>query len=672
MPEKPGAGSSGAEKLINEALTLHQQGQLKQAEAHYRKALALAPDNPDILHRLGLLLLHAKRPADASVALARALAIDAAAPQTWLLQGMALAALKNHPEALASCSRALELQPDNPPALNLAANLEQQRGNAPAAKALLEHALRLRPDFSDAHHNMGITLASLGETDVALEHYAQALALTPGNAQIHCNRGLLLLQVGRTAEASEAFKAALELKPKHLPARLEHIYAKLLLCEWDGLEDERTLLARGLRNLLEAPAASVVSPYILNLALLPADLIRAVTERYAAEVGARAGKLNVTVHGKRPAHDRLRIAYLSPDFGAHAVGGLVYRLFQHHNRERFHVSAFSLRHFDDWFSRAIQSGCDRFHDLSAMPLQAAAEAIASERPDILVDLGGYTAGTRPELVAARLAPVQLSWLGYLNSAGGDFIDYLVADAQLVPPGNDTWFSEAIARLPGTFLPASPLPVADYLPGRAELGLPADGFVFCSFNNTYKIQRDTFSAWMRILGATPGSVLWLYAGREARARHNLRRYASELAIDPARLVFADGLPMDAHMARMPCADLFLDTFHYNAGATAVGTLLAGVPLLTLRGQYMLGRMGASLNAAAGLGELICNSPEEYIARAVALASDSAHLPELRTRLATVIAADNTFNIGKFAARLEQLFEVAWARHAAGKKPRSFEL
>ncbi len=671
MPEGADNKTRDAAALADEALSLHQRGDLRRAEARYRDALRLAPDDPDLLHRLGLLLLHAHRPLEAIPLVRQALASDESAAQTWLLLGMAELAAA-HPEAAQdACARALALQPDNPAALNLAARLAQQRGDAAAAREFLEHALLLRPDFGDAQHNMGITLANLGETEAALRHYARALALAPGKAQIHCNRGLLLLQAGRIAEANDAFDAALALNDRHLPARLEHVYCKLLLCDWDGLDEALDRLQKGLRARLAQPGANAVSPYILNLAVLPADLIRDVTRRYAAGVSEQAAKtITVQPRGKRDAGP-LRIAYLSQDFGAHAVGGLVYQLFREHDRKRFQISAFSLRHFDDWFAEQIRAGCDDFHDLSALSRQAAADTIAAAKPDILIDLGGYTAGARPELLAARLAPLQLSWLGYLNSSGAGFIDYLVADREVIPPDQESPFSEAIARLPGTFLPASPLPVAEHRPARAELGLPDDACVFCSFNNPYKIQRDTFDAWMRILDKTPGSVLWLYAGGEARTRENLRRYAREYAVDPARLVFADGLPMDAHMARMPCADLFLDSFHYNAGATAVGALRAGVPLLTLEGERMLGRMGASLNRAAGLAELVCQSPEQYVEKALALAAQPGELAALRQRLAAVLARDEVFNVGHFVARLETMLEQIWAQQAAGLKPASFD-
>lgn len=670
MSEQPPDPSLSVTSLSARALESHRQGDLESAEKHYRDALVIEPDNPDLLHRLGLLLLQAGRPREAVPLLQESLDADASAAQTWLLLGMAQAALSNHDDALRSCHHSLALQAANPRALNLAANLEQQLGNAVRARELLEQALSLNPDFADAHHNMGITLASLGENDAALSHYNKAVQLTPRVTQLHCNRGLLLLQTGQTAAAKEAFESALSLNQGHLPSRLECIYSKLLLCDWQGLDDDLGKLHEDLDKMLATPGTGAVSPYILNLCPASADRVRKVSERYASEVSARAGQM---IHVDRPAarqDGRIRIAYLSPDLGAHAVGGLVYKLFAHHDREHFTVCAFSLRQFDDVFARTIRAGCDEFHDLSDQSLQLAAKTIIDTQPDMLIDLGGYTAGTRPELMAARLAPVQLSWLGYLNTSGSSFIDYIVADRQVIPKGEESRFSEAIARMPGTFLPASQLPVADVGPTRAQLGLPEDATVFCSFNNTYKIQEDTFSAWMQILHRVEGSVLWIYAGSRDQARENLLRAASARGIGPERLVFARGLAMDEHMARLPRADLFLDTFHYNAGATAVGALSAGVPLLTLRGGRMLGRMGASLNNAAGLTGLICESPGEYVEKAVKLASHPQQLRELRDALNAVIDADKVFSISQFAARFDHMLKKIWAHHEAGKQPATF--
>ncbi len=417
MPERSGDKQRGTANLANEALRLHQGGNLGLAEERYRAALSIEPDNPDTLHRLGLLLFQTNRLEEAAELVTRARESDDQAAQTWLVLGMIRARLADPTEALRCCTRALALQPANPAALNLTANLESGRGNHGVAREMLEHALRLNPGFADAHHNLGVAMAGLGDSEGALAQYDEALRLKPGVAQIHVNRGLLLLRRGRFSEARDAFAAAISLRPGHLQARLEHLYAKLFLCDWDGQEAEFSALRDALEGMLTRPGATAPSPYILNLVSLPDELLRKVTERYAAQVTSDARRL-IPAGGAGPATaQRLRIAYLSPDLGSHAVGTLVYRMFEQHDRGQFHVTAFSLRKFADFFAQHIHSGCDDFQDLSALSMQAAAEAIARARPHILIDLGGYTAGARPELMAARLAPLQLSWLGYLNTSG---------------------------------------------------------------------------------------------------------------------------------------------------------------------------------------------------------------------------------------------------------------
>lgn len=664
MSEHQGDINTGASRR---AFELHRRGELAEAEQHYREALRNKPDDPDLLHRLGLLLYQAGRPGEAATQLQRALNLDSSAAQTWLLLAMVQSACGEQQDALESARRSLELQPGNPRALNLAGHLLQQLGNPAEARELLQRALSIRPDLADAWHNLAIALAALGELPGALDAYQRALQLQPGNAQLHCNYGLALLHNGRIAEADRAFKAALERQPGHLPARLERLYTSLLLCDWDELETDQQKLQVGLKKMLQQPSPTAISPYILNLVPLPAELTSAVTRRYASALQDSAARLIGAPVVSQSSDGPLRIAYLSPDFGAHAVGGLVHGLFRHHDRRRFHVSALSLRRFDDYFADQIRAGCDEFIDLHGLSLQDAAKCISENRPQILIDLGGYTAGTRPELVAARLAPLQLSWLGYLNSSGGSFVDYLLADEVALPAANASAYSEQIARLPVPFLPASPMPVAASRPRRSELGLPEDQLVFCSFNNTYKIQPDSFAAWMQILKRVPGSVLWLYAGNTREARTNLARQAERRKVAPERIVFADALPMDQHMARLPCADLFLDTFHYNAGATAVGALAAGVPLLTLAGTRMLGRMGASLNAAMGLSRLTCESATDYVERAVWLAENPGELHELRKSLLAKQRDREDDRIKRFTADLENLLEKLWARHAAGEPP-----
>ncbi|MCH8931172.1 MAG: hypothetical protein IIA98_09710 [Proteobacteria bacterium] len=256
---------------------------------------------------------------------------------------------------------------------------------------------------------------------------------------------------------------------------------------------------------------------------------------------------------------RIRIGYVSPDFGEHAVGLLVYDLFRQHDREAFEVYCYSLRRHEDSYYARVEEGADRFRDLSDCSLEKAIRQVQDDRIDILVDLAGYTGRARPEIFAARPAPVQIAYLGYLNTMAAEFIDYVVADPVVIPPDSGHEFTEAILHLPASFIMASPLVASPHVPDRSALGLPDDAFVFASFNNPLKIGPAVFGAWMRILKRVPGSVLWLFAEDSADAERNLAREAKTRGIRPERLVFAGRVPLAEHLARVRQADLFLDTF-----------------------------------------------------------------------------------------------------------------
>jgi predicted O-linked N-acetylglucosamine transferase (SPINDLY family) len=330
---------------------------------------------------------------------------------------------------------------------------------------------------------------------------------------------------------------------------------------------------------------------------------------------------------------RVKIGYISPDFRQHAVGLLIKDMFAYHDRDNFEVFAYSLVDVDDHVSQQIRHDCEHFIDVSKLSTQQAAQQVYDDGIDILIDLGGYTTYTRPEILALQPAPIQTSYLGYIDTMGADFIQHFIADDITVPAELAQDYTENILHLPGCFMPAAEMQIAERIFTRSECGLPEEATVFCSFNHPYKIDPQVFTAWMEILGKLPDSVLWLYAGSNSRVEHNLRQQAEQHNIDAHRLVFAEHLPPAEHLARLQLADLFLDTFIYNGGATTIGALSAGLPVLTLPGKTALARMGASIVSAAGLPELVCQDRDDYVSRAIALADDQ---PALRAHAQVLLS------------------------------------
>jgi predicted O-linked N-acetylglucosamine transferase (SPINDLY family) len=367
-------------------------------------------------------------------------------------------------------------------------------------------------------------------------------------------------------------------------------------------------------------------------------------------------------------HDRLRIGYVSGDFRRHATTQLAAELFEAHDRSRFEIFAYAYGPNNDDAMRArLRAGFDRFIDITGHSTAEAADAIRRDEIDILIDLKGYTFDARTKLFALRPAPIQVNYLGYPGTMGASFIDYIVADAVVIPPGAERLYSEKIVRLPGCYQPNdSTRPLAPEPPPRAALGLPEDGFVFCCFNQTYKITPDIFGVWMALLRELPGSVLWLIAfNKEAPVR--LKAMAKAQGVDPARLIVGPQLPPNDHLARLGRADLFLDTHPCAAHTTASDALWAGVPVLTLAGQVFQSRVAASLLTALGLEELITDSLPAYHAMAKRLAADPAFLRDLRDRLARQRTDSDLFSGRAIARKLESAFAEMWRRHSGGLAP-----
>jgi predicted O-linked N-acetylglucosamine transferase (SPINDLY family) len=376
-------------------------------------------------------------------------------------------------------------------------------------------------------------------------------------------------------------------------------------------------------------------------------------------------------HGVRRDRDRIRLGYLSADFAQHATASLAVELFERHDRARFEVTAYSYGPDDGSpLRRRIERAFDRFVDIRALPHRAAAQRINADEIDILVDLKGYTQHARPRIAAYRPAPVQVSWLGYPATTGAPFIDYVVVDSFIVPPNEQQHFTERLVHLPGCYQAnGRNREIAASAPTRRDCGLPPDGFVFCSFNNSYKITPEVFAIWMRLLAAVPGSILWLLASNDLVER-NLRREAEHRGVAPSRLIFAPRAPLAEHLARHRHADLFLDTLPCNAHTTASDALWAGLPLLTCIGRTFAGRVAGSLLAAIGLPELMTTSPEDYERTALTLARDRRRLDELRDRLRRGRETSQLFDSSRFASNLEVAYDRMWRTWCAGEGPASF--
>jgi len=546
-------------------------------------------------------------------------------------------------------------------------------GDLRGAEARFREALRRDPGHAPACSNLGMVLVEQRFLDEGLARLRQAVELDPGHAGARINLANTLHYDGQVDAAIGHYREALRLAPDAPEARVNVVKPLMDACAWREVERIVAELLELYRGAPEARWAERVTPFVSLLLPLPPEFRKRLAVHRGAGLSLAYSRQRERIARSRvpAASGRIRIGYVSGDFRNHALAHLTAGMYAMHDRGRFEVFAYSHGHADGSEYRArIESGCDRFVDVAGESFEATAGRIARDGVDVLVDLSGYAGGSRSEIFAMRPAPVQVSYLGYPGTMGADFIDYFVADAVALPERIERQFTESIARLPHSYqVNDSMQRIDEGSPDRAQAGLPREGFVFCCFNQPYKIEPGAFEAWMRILAAVPGAVLWLLHGSSS-AEANLRREARGRGIDPERLVFAPPLPKAAHLARHRAAGLFLDTRIVNAGTTASDALWAGLPLLTCPGETLGSRVAASALAAIGLPELIARDTEEYVRLAVELARDAVRLADLRRKLEHNRSSTPLFDTRACVAGLERAFEVMHARRTSGEGTRSF--
>lgn len=646
-PEAPAPESSPVSpayvaELQQKAQTLLSEGRLPEAIEHYSELIACRPDFAEAFYKRGNAHNRSGSLAEALADYDRAVALDTQYAFAYCNRGTVLECLKRWGEALASYDRALELNPND----------------------------------AFACYNRASVLRELDRLEEALASYDKAIALNGGYVEAYVNRAHLLHRLKRHEQAAASYDKALELCPlplntsglagtlrpeqRFLPGFSQ--FVRMQICDWRNLDDHVRQISAGLHQGLP-----VIQP-LSALALLDApSLQRSAAESWISTDAPPDPSLGPIA--ARPRASKIRVGYFSADFRIHPVAFLTAGLFEHHDRSKLELTAFSLgRRTNDFMESRISKAFDRFLDVRGHSDTEIAALARSLGIDIAVNLNGITEHSRTKIFALRAAPIQVSYLGYAGTMGASFMDYLIADAVVVPRARQGDYLERMVYLPDCFMPFdSEYPIAERVFTRAELGLPESAFVFCCFNNIFKLTPEVFTVWMKLLSRHPNSVLWL-AHTNSAGVANLRKEASARGIDHRRLVFAqrmDSLP--EHLARIRAADLFLDTFPYNAHTTAMDALWAGVPVLTYSGESFASRVAGSLLRAVDLPQLITRSLSEYEDLASGLVADPDRLRQLRSTLAQNRATASLFDTSRYARSLEAAYEAIHERYLSGAAP-----
>jgi len=609
---------------LEEARLLHEQRLLTRAQAIYEEILKAVPNHFHALHRLGIIAGQKNDPKGAVELIEKAIACD--------------------PNNKATCAAHMNL--------GLAF---MELGKPDAAIISYEQAIALDSEYAEAYYARGIALEVLRRPDAALASYDRAIAIKANHADAHVNRGNTLRGLRRFEEAIASYDAAIALNPRIKFVHGIRQHTRMQICEWNGFD----AAVSELRGSISSDQATSSPFYVLALA------DSAPLQRRAAEIRVRElcpPRQELGAIKKRPRQAKMHIGYFSADCHEHATMVLMAGVFERHDRAKVDLTIFSFGpDTNDAMRRRLRSACGAFIDVRGLSDIEIAKLARKRQVDIAIDLKGFTDGNRAGIFALRTAPLQVNFLGYPGTMGASYIDYMIADPTLIPEHSQAHYTEKIIYLPHSYQPNDKTRrLADKASSRAELGLPASAFVFCCFNNNYKITPAAFDCWMRILGRIDGSVLWLLEDNPS-ASSNLRREAAKRGVNPQRLVFAKRAPLPDHLARQRAADLFIDTLPYNAHTTASDALWAELPVLTMRGESFAGRVGASLLMAAGLPDLVTSSWEQYEHTAVALAGDATRLADIRRRLAGDRQSAPLFDVQLFTKHLEQAYRQIYERY-----------
>lgn len=612
------------DKLIK-AIQLQNQGKLDAAIKLFKETLAQDPNNAGALYSLSVIALNSG----------------------------------NSKEAFQLSERGVKAAPHFAPLRFVHGAVLQSMGSKDEALRSFDAALEIQPSYSEVLLNSGVMLRSMFRHKEALERFNKILSIDPNHVGALSNCGIILTEFKQSAQAIAMFERLIKIKPDFDYALGLLFYERMHICDWIDFEALSKQIVDGVRagkrvckSLAFMSASDVARDHLLAA--------RIFAQHYCPKNSKSFWR------GERYRHDKIRLAYISPDLREHPVGHLMAGVFELHDKSRFETIAISLGIDDQSRLRArMLKAFDKFIDAREMGSEQVAQMMRDMEVDIAVDLGGYTSDTRTDILACRPAPVQVNYLGYPGTMGTDYIDYILADRHIIPPEHQQFYSEKVVYLPDTYMPTdSSVTISERTPTRAECGLPETGVIFCSFSHDYKISPPVFDVWMRLLKQVPGSVLWLMSRGEV-AQGNLRKEAEARGVDSSRLVFAGRVPLvEDHLARYRQADLFLDTHPYNAHTTAADALMAGLPVVTCMGNAFPSRVAGSLLHAIGVPELITHSLDEYESLALRLALSPNELGAMRQRIRGNKTSCSLFDTAGFCRNLEAAYIAMWRQTQLG--------
>ena len=634
--------------LYNLGLICSAIGNHHMAIENYNEILTIHPEDVETLVNKGSAYIDLQNYDLAIPSLQSAIKLQPNIPEAWSNLGKAYNGLNLCQESLDAYDKAISLRPIFYEAWsNKSRPLCKLRRFVEASDAC-DQALLLHPEYVEGLSNKGNALYELERFEDAIDFFDEALRLRPSYAEAFLNKAHALFQLGRYVEAISSYEEAFLLKPDIDWLLGCLIFAKMKICDWTEIDG---YIEKIIDKLMVGD--KVIDPFPLLALVDDASLHKKASEIYINWKYPPNNSLGAI--RKKPSGEKIRIAYFSADFHNHATSFLMAKIFELHDKNLFELVGFSFGPIihDDMYERNKKS-FDQFYEVREKSDLEIASLSRDLNIDIAIDLKGFTEDSRTGIFSNRAAPIQVNYLGYPGTMGAPYIDYVISDETIIPTEYQQFYTEKIAYVANSYQANDRNRfISDRQFSRDELGLPEKGFVFCCFNNNYKILPRTFDGWMRILNAVPGSILWLFEDNQ-HASSNLRLGAEKRGVDPNRLVFAQKIPLPDHLARHRLADLFLDTSPYNAHTTASDSLWAGLPVLSLISQSFAGRVAASLLNAIGIPELIVTSQEDYESLAIQLATNPKMLFCLKEKLNANRLKAPLFDSKLFTHNLEAVY------------------
>lgn len=665
--KRPSANNKKALEQFNaQIIALYQQGKVQEALTLSQQTLERFPDNLALLRNAGAFSLMLSNLELAKIYFFKTLEINPVDITTHNNLANLFEQQNCFYEAEKHYQKALEINPNYIDAHYNLGLLFQRQNNNNKAQLHYKKALELNPNYINAHNNLANLLKEQKQFGRAKKHYQRALKLNPNYVKAYKNLANLLQDQKHFDEAIKCYQKALKVRPDDISIQTSKFNLQLHMCDWSAFKEFDAL-----SNTLEKQEKSILRPFVFLAFEDNPKHQKEYSERYRKKICENITMSSFNQTNKQT--NKIRIGYFSADFYNHATIRLVSGLLREHDKNRFEVFAYSYGSIqDDVVCENIKADVALFVNVYAMSDNDIVNLVRKHQLDVAIDLKGYTEESRSELFAYRLAPIQINFLGYPGTMGADFIDYIIADHVIIPEDQQHFYTEKPIYLANSYQPNdNKRVIAQKKTTRADFSLPENSFVFCCFNQSYKIGPTEFDIWMRILKKVDNSVLWLL-GSNQWSQDNLKKQAKARGVDSQRIVFANKLPVAEHLARHQHADLFIDTFNVNAHTTTSDALWAGLPVITKIGKQFAARVSASLLSAVGLPELITQTEKDYEALILQIANNPSQLSNIKQKLIDNLPSCALFDTKRYTRNFEQGLEIVHKRHIENQMPKVIDV